>query len=204
MLLQGGYAASEIGILYPIESMWTKYMPRYHKVAGWKKVGSAREEVDKINKTFQSVPRFMFENCREYLYLDAKAIIDSKVENGILKHDKLQFKVLILPYVTTLPETAWKQLEKYVEQGGKLIALGEKPVNMGDQRLPIRLAHRKIEGEEVLFIINGSEEEINTELSFIMNGKFEEWDPATAEVTKVGNRFQLLLKPYHGKVYRSY
>ncbi len=251
MLLQGGHVASEIGVVYPIETLWTEFMPRYHRVAGWNDVTGAREKVNSIDKTFQGVSRFMFENCWEYTHLDAQAIIDSKVENGLLVHNNLQFKVLVLPYVSTLPEAAWKQLETFVKQGGKIIAIEgkpvnseinfpdtrvqqtfenlfnenknivfmtdwtadklnghlnnwlEKPVSVENDMLPIRLAHKNIDGHEVVFIINDSNNEITTNLAFNLKGNFEEWDPITGNISELGVDFNLSLKPYHGKIYRT-
>ena len=251
MLLQGGHVASEIGVVYPVESMWTEFMPRYHRVAGWNDVSGAREKVNSIDKAFQGVSRFMFENCWEYTHLDAQAILDSKVEKGILVHDNLRFKVLVLPYVSTLPQAAWKQLETFVKQGGKIIAIEEKPANseinfpdtqvqqtfeklfvenknivfmkgwtaeklndhlnswlekpikVESDKLPIRLANRKIDGHDVLFIINDSNNEIATKLSFNLKGNFEEWDPITGNISELGKDFNLSLKPYQGKIYRT-
>jgi len=251
MLLEGGHVASEIGVMYPIESMWSEFMPRYHRVAGWNDVRGAREKVNSIDKTFQGVSRFMFENCWEYTHLDAQAIIESNVEKGVLIHNQLRFKVLVLPYVSTLPQAAWKQLETFIKQGGKIIAIEEKPVNseinfpdtqvqrtfeklfaenenivfvkdwtpeklnshlnkwlekpvsVGNDKLPIRLAHRKIDGKDVLFLINDSNENILSDISFNIKGKFEEWDPETGKVSDSGKDLKLTLKPYHGKIFRT-
>jgi hypothetical protein len=250
-LLQGGHVASEIGVVYPIESIWTEFMPRYHRVAGWNDVTGALEKVNRIDKTFQGVSRFMFDNRWEYTHMDAQAIIDCKVESSQLRHNQLQFKVIVMPCVSTLPAAAWKRLLEFAEQGGKIIALEEKPVNseinfpdsevresfeklfninknivfvadwnveklnellnswlekpiqLDNENLPGRLAHRKIDGKDVIFLINDSNEEINTNLSFNINRKFEEWDPTTAEIKKVKDHFQLVLKPYQGKVFKN-
>ena len=251
MLLHGGHVASEIGVLYPIESMWTAFTPRYHRVFSWYEVTGATEKVEHIDKTFKDVSRYMFENCREYMHLDAQAIMDSDIRNGTMVHGQLQFKVLVLPCVSTLPEAAWKQLELFAAQGGKIIAISDKPVNtelnfpdvklqsaferlflenenvvfmkewtagdldqhleawlekpvsVEDEELPLRLAHRKIDGRDVVFLINDSEKEINTTLSFNLKGAFEEWDPSNGEVSPLTEDYNLSLEPYHGKVYRS-
>ncbi|WP_347840182.1 glycosyl hydrolase [uncultured Draconibacterium sp.] len=251
MLLRNGYVASEIGVLYPIESMWTEFMPRYHKVFSWYDVHGAREKVNTIDKTFQGISRFMFENCWEYTHLDAKAITDSKVEDGTLKHKSLQFKVLVLPYVSTLSRAAWEKLEEFAVHGGKIIAFGDKPLNSEDsfpdkhvqqtftklfkennnvvfleewtskelkglldkwlikpinvdgENLALRLAHRKIDGKDVIFIINDSDKEIVSNISFNTKGEFEQWDPVNGEVEEFGKGGKLCLEPYHGKVYRT-
>lgn len=169
LLLKGGYVASEIGVLYPIESMWTEFIPRYHRVSGWKDVTGAEEKLYNIDRAFQDVSRFMYENCWEYSHLDARALIDSEVRNGILVHHKLHFKVLILPYVSTLPKAAWEQLELFAEQGGKIIAIAEKPQNTGnnfpDNEVLQDFEKLFNEKENIIYLENWSADELNLHLS---------------------------------------
>jgi hypothetical protein len=252
LLLRGGYTASRIGVVYPIESLWTEFMPRYHRVKGWKDVSGARAQLKKIDAAFQNVSRFMFENRWEYTHLDAQAIIDSDVKGDRLVHQLLQFKVIVLPSVTTLRADAWLQLTQFIENGGKVIALEKKPVNsheafpapelrnrfetfftenenvvflehwtigklnellnqwldkplkLGDEALPLRLAHKKIDGEDLVFVINDSDQPVHAAASFSVEGKMEEWDPAAGTVRKVKNDLNIDLEPWHGKVYKTY
>ena len=249
MLLQGGYTASDIGIVYPIESLWTKFKPRYHKVKGWTEVGGATEEANRVDQSFIDVSRFMFDHRWEYTHLDAQALIDGVAVKGSLDIDPFQFKVIVLPSVNTLPKAAWSKLKKYAEMGGKIIFLEETPLNsdvnfpdseventftqlyaqnenvvfmrewsseelddllnnwlekaasLEDESLNVGLAHKKIEGKDVFFVLNDSQEEIRTDITFNTRGKLEEWDPDTGEISSFSNGSQVVLKPYHGKVY---
>ncbi|RLD66624.1 MAG: hypothetical protein DRI98_13320, partial [Bacteroidetes bacterium] len=79
----------------------------------------------------------------------------------------------------------------------------EKAVQLEDETLPLRIAHREIEGKEVFYIINDSEKAISTRVTLKAKGKFEEWDPATGEIYHVSSAPSIELLPYHGKVYRS-
>jgi hypothetical protein len=204
-----------------------------------------------IEQTFRNISRLMFANRWEYSYLDSRALIDARVEKDRLVHGHLQWKVIILPAVSTLPEAAWKKLEAFIKAGGKVIALElmpensedrfpdaeiqaafetlfkeqdhavyvedwpsagvekilkswlEQTVQLEDESLPIRLAHRKIGGRDVIFVLNDSPAEVSTTMALQVKGRLEEWDPATAIVRAVGNPTVLSLSPYHGKIYRT-
>lgn len=88
------------------------------------------------------------------------------------------------------------RLGDFAEAGGKLIALE-------DESLPLRIAHKAIGGREVYFIINDSPEAISTRISLRGKGRYEEWDPATGEIRSVSGKHDMVLEPYHGKIYRS-
>lgn len=79
----------------------------------------------------------------------------------------------------------------------------EKAVPLEDESTPIRIAHKQIEGKQVFYLINDSEEAISTRISLNTKRKLEEWDPASGEIRTVSNSIKLELLPYHGKIYRS-
>lgn len=251
LLLQGGHTASEIGVVYPIESLWTKFTPRYHRVRGWKEVEGATEAANRVNQSFIDVSRFMFDHRWEYTHLDAQALMDGVAGNGTLNIDPFQFKVIVLPSVNTLPEDAWKNLKKFAEMGGKIVFIDEVPVNsdknfpdqeltdsfakllsedenvaymeelkirelddllngwlvkaikLDDELLDLGVAHKKISGRDVFFVLNDSQEEIRTAITFKTRGNLEEWDPDTGRISSFPNGSEVVLKPYHGKIYRA-
>jgi hypothetical protein len=251
MLLRGGHTAADIGVVYPIESLWTRFTPRPERVAGWDSVAGGVPEAILVEQTFRNISRFMFAHRWEYFFLDSKALIDAQVQKDILVHDQLQWKVIVLPAVSTLPEEAWTRLEQFVMAGGKVLALELMPENsenrfpdaeiqatfealfedrgnaifMGDwestkvdrilgswldkdivledESLPLRLAHRKINEKDVFFVINDSREKVDTRMTLQAKGRLEEWDPASGEISPVGNPTAISLLPYHGKIYRT-
>lgn len=251
MLLQGGHTASDIGIVYPIESLWTKFRPRYHRVKGWTEVGGAPEEANRINQSFIDVSRFMFDHRWEYTHLDAQALVAGEVGRASLDIDPFQFKVIVLPSVSTLPIEAWTRLLEFAERGGKVVFIDEMPVNsevnfpdqevqeafaqlcsensnvvflkdwtpnkldlllgtwldkamvLEDESLNLAMAHKKIDGKDLFFVLNDSKEEVRTDITFNSMEKMEEWDPDTGEISSFSNGSQVELKPYHGKIYRA-
>lgn len=250
MLLRGGYTKADIAVVYPIETMWTQWIPEPVSVAGWDSVSGGDPDAVKVEQAFRNVSRFLYNNRWEYAYIDSKAIIDAEVTDGKLVHGQLQWKVVILPAVNTLPADAWKKLAQFARSGGMIISLNASPENsefhfpdeevlnigreifsganqstilknwsplelnrlltthlikdfsLGDEKLPVRYCHRMIDGKDCFFLINDSDKEIRTNLKFIGNQKFTEWDPATGTARTARGTMELDLKPFHGKVYR--
>ncbi len=261
MLLHGGFTRADIGVVYPIESLWTQFTPQPLKVvdgfftdpnmSGWDTVAGGSPDAILVEQTFRNISRFMFKNRREYSFLDSRAIIDSKVINGELVNGRLHWKVIVLPAVSTLPEEAWKRLFEFAEGGGKIIALELMPlntekkfpdteiqsrakklfetndnvklvtnwksqkieellngwlgkeVNLEDELLPVRIAHRQIENKDVFFILNDSGKALSTKVTLKAPSEMEEWDPASGKILEVSNSFTINLLPYHAKIYRS-
>ncbi|MBE0653486.1 MAG: hypothetical protein IH594_06790, partial [Bacteroidales bacterium] len=261
MLLRGGFTKADIGIVYPIESLWTCFTPEPLKVvdgfftdpdvSGWDTLAGGPSEAILVEQTFRNVSRFMFNNRWEYSYLDSKAIIDSRVENNELVHGQLRWKAIVLPAVSTLPEEAWQRLLEFIEAGGTVIALELMPINterkfpdpelqakaknlienndnvlflenwnhsimeeslnryltkaieLKDESLPVRIAHKKIRDKDVFYIINDSGKALNTMITLQAPAKMKEWDPATGKIRNTTNSFEINLLPYHGKIYTS-
>ena len=261
MLLRGGFTKADIGIVYPIESLWTCFTPEPLKVvdgfftdpdvSGWDTLAGGPSEAILVEQTFRNVSRFMFNNRWEYSYLDSKAIIDSRVENNELVHGQLRWKAIVLPAVSTLPEEAWQRLLEFIEAGGTVIALELMPINterkfpdpelqakakdlienndnvlflenwnhsimeeslnryltkaieLKDESLPVRIAHKKIRNKDVFYIINDSGKALNTMVTLQAPARMEEWDPATGKIRNTTNSFEINLLPYHGKIYTS-
>ena len=139
MMLRGGYTRADVGVVYPIESLWTRFTPRPRRVAGWDSVAGGAPEAIHIEQTFRNISRFMFANRWEYSYLDAQALTDAEVRQDVLALGPLQWKVIMLPAVTTLPEAAWKKLESFIRAGGKVMALEELPENTENKFPDVRL-----------------------------------------------------------------
>jgi hypothetical protein len=79
----------------------------------------------------------------------------------------------------------------------------KKAVILEDESEHLAMAHKKIDGKDVFFVLNDSPEEIRTDITFKTRGKLEEWDPDSGEITSFSNGSEVLLKPYHGKIYRA-
>jgi len=183
MLLEGGFTRADVGVVYPIESLWTRFTAEPLKVwdgfftdpdvTGWDTLAGGAADAVLVEQTFRNVSRFMFENRWEYSFLDSRAIMESRVSRGELIHGDLRWKALVLPAVTTLPAEAWMNLALFVESGGLLIALEELPEN-SEHSFPDREIQGRFRSlfetcENALYVMNWSPEKLNKILSGHLN-----------------------------------
>lgn len=181
MMLRGGITQAEVGVVYPIESLWANYRPRYQKVVGWQHVSGATEKVNQIDQSFKQLSRLLFDQRWEYLHLDSKAISDSKAQNGTLQLTNHRFKVIILPQVSTLPTESWNRLAEFAGQGGTVLLLGQTPQNSTD-RFPHPQVQRDFEVAiktlpNVVFLPDWTNEQVLLELDKSLARPFEIADP---------------------------
>jgi len=127
--LRGGHSVADVAVFYPIESLWAAFLPEPLQVAGWDSVIGGNPKAIKIEQSFRNTARILYHDRWEYNFIDAKAIEESKVENGQLVHGALRWKLVILPNVSTLSLSALKKLSFFVESGGFLISIGQTPEN---------------------------------------------------------------------------
>ncbi|MCF7734263.1 MAG: hypothetical protein K9N23_21450, partial [Akkermansiaceae bacterium] len=122
LMLRGGSQVADIGVVYPVESLWTKFRPSRN----WT---SEAAETAAIESVYRASMESLFEARRDFTILDSRALQEAAVEAGELVHDALCWRVVVLPCVDTLPLAAWENLARFVEGGGVVIALGALPAN---------------------------------------------------------------------------
>jgi hypothetical protein len=113
---------ADIALLYPVESIWPKFRPARH----WANDSAGATGIE---NTWRAAAEGLFASQRDFTVVDSRTLAEANVEAGELVHGKLRWRVVILPGVDTLPEAAWKNLKRYVQSGGVLIALGALPAN---------------------------------------------------------------------------
>ncbi len=128
-LLSGGVRASRIAVLYPIETVWTKFKPLPTWLQNWDAVNGGDSGAQKIEKIFGQVSDFLYDNQWEYSYIDSRGLLESKIIDGKLQHGQLNWEVLILPDVETLSVEAWMVIKNFSESGGTVIAIEALPKN---------------------------------------------------------------------------
>lgn len=126
-LLSGGYQVADVAVLYPIESLWPKFTPAHNWVDG---SGAAA----KVETAFHEVSDGLWRSCRDFTYVDSKALEDAVVEpGGTLCHGSLRWKAVVLPGADTLPAAAWEKLAAFRKAGGVVISVGALPANTLDE-----------------------------------------------------------------------
>ena len=120
--LRGGHQVADIALLYPTESVWTKFVPSRH----WTKDAVAAQPIESICR---SAAESMFASQRDFTFADSRALAEAKAQSGALAHGPLRWRAVVLPGTDTLPLAAWENLARFVRGGGAVIALGALPAN---------------------------------------------------------------------------
>jgi hypothetical protein len=129
LMISGGVRASRIAVYYPAETLWSKYLPQPASMANFYTIGGGHPAAQHIDSLFVNVSDALFEQQREFSFIDMKGICESTVENGRLRHGDLQWDVLILPGAETLSEEAMNKIASFAEKGGKVVAIEALPQN---------------------------------------------------------------------------
>ena len=121
-MLRGGHQVADIAVLYPAESVWTKFVPSHH----WTREAAAASRIESL---YRAAADSLFAAQRDFTFVDSRALADAKADAGSLVHGQLRWRVVVLPGADTLPLAAWENLARFVRSGGVAIALGVLPAN---------------------------------------------------------------------------
>jgi len=113
-LLRQGDFAPDIAVYSPLANQWTldvlnarKWMREFH----WGELGA-----------------LLISNGYDFDLLNDDALQNiAQIEDGKIKIRKLEYKVLILPNIESLPLELMESIERYVREGGAVIALERIP-----------------------------------------------------------------------------
>ncbi|MDD4102902.1 MAG: glycosyl hydrolase, partial [Kiritimatiellae bacterium] len=121
-MLRGGHQVADVAVLYPVESLWVKFIPSLR--------GASDEvAVRRIESVFDAVSAALFRSNRDFTYVDSRTLRVADTEDGVLRHNELRWRVLVLPAADTLPFAAWKKIQRFWRGGGVVIAVGALPTN---------------------------------------------------------------------------
>ncbi|MCL5098770.1 MAG: hypothetical protein M1608_14810 [Candidatus Omnitrophica bacterium] len=121
-MLKGGNQVADIAVLYPVDSLWPRFVPSRLYVND----SSADAQIEHV---FRSASDSLFIARRDFTYVDGQALCDARVEGDALVSGPLKWRVVVLPAADTLPLAAWENLARFVRGGGALIALSSLPAN---------------------------------------------------------------------------
>ena len=141
--LRGGHQVADIAVLYPTESVWTRFVPSRH----WTREAAAAARIEGVYRT---AVESLFASQRDFTFIDSRAVREATVESSVLVHGPLRWRVIVLPGADTLPLGAWENLARFVRQGGAVIALGALPANSESEFPSVRVQAlaREIFGED--------------------------------------------------------
>ncbi|MHC4436335.1 MAG: glycosyl hydrolase [Planctomycetota bacterium] len=120
--LRGGHQVADIAVLYPTESLWTRFVPSRH----WTREAAAAARIESL---YRAAAESLFGSQRDFTFIDSRALREATAESSTLVHGRFRWRVVVLPGVDTLPLAAWENLTRFVRRGGAVIALGSLPAN---------------------------------------------------------------------------
>ena len=121
-MITGGHQVTDIAVVYPVETMWTRFEPARHNATD-------SPGADEVRQIFDAVSTGLYAARRDFTYLDSRTLAEASVENGALTHGDMRWRVVVLPCVDTLPDAAWLNLAEFQRSGGVVVAAGARPVN---------------------------------------------------------------------------
>ena len=120
--LKGGHQVADLAVVYPVESVWPRFTPARH-------YANDSPTAAQIENICRNVSDALFGAGRDFTYVDGQALAEAKVERSELVHGNLRWRVIVLPGADTLPLAAWENLARFAQNGGVVIAVGDRPAN---------------------------------------------------------------------------
>ncbi|MEI7731128.1 MAG: glycosyl hydrolase [Verrucomicrobiota bacterium] len=121
-MLRGLPQQADLAVVYPTESLWPRFIPSRHYVQD----ATAAQQ---IASTYVSTVNALFGSGQDYTIIDSTALAAAQAQSKRLVHGNLEWRMVILPAVDTLPLAAWENLAAFVRAGGVAVALGALPAN---------------------------------------------------------------------------
>ncbi len=144
--LRGGHQVTDIAVLYPAESLWTRFIPSRN----WTTEAVAASRIEGVYRT---AIESLFASQRDFTFIDSEELTKATVDSSSLVSGQFKWQVVVLPGVDTLPLAAWENLAAFVRQGGVVIALGALPQN-SETEFPSRRVQVLV--QEIFGQINGN------------------------------------------------
>lgn len=109
--LSGGKHVAKIAMLYPLNSIWATYTPQARNKTG-----------NTIEGEFNYMTDRLLRLHTDFDYLDEDVMTECTIRDGKLCIRDEEYEVLILPAATHLKASTLDIMEKFVREGGKIIA----------------------------------------------------------------------------------
>jgi hypothetical protein len=125
VMLRGAQNATRIAMYYPIETFQARYTasPEFWSPQAW----SYRE----LQASQDDTARALLETRHDFLFLNADAVLDAEVRDGLLWVRGHPFGTVIMPGVELLPRAVLQKLEAFETAGGTVVWVNTLP-QMGD------------------------------------------------------------------------
>ncbi len=122
-MLRGGQITADVGLLWPVHSLWGGFQPSRQQTA------ENGEAVRAVERAYHAAQNSLYSTGREWTILDADTLQQARVTQGSLEWRSQRWRVLVLPGVDTLPADAWQAILAFNQTGGAVVLVGALPAN---------------------------------------------------------------------------
>lgn len=119
LFLEEGNPSVQVGVIHPIESMFME-------------LGSLHETALKrqmLEEQFHSLTEWLLFGLIDFDFISEALLTELETEADC-RVGKMQYRVIVVPELTTIRKTTLEFLERFAEHGGTVIVLGALPVYM--------------------------------------------------------------------------
>lgn len=115
--LSQGQSGANVGVLWPSRSAQAHYHPNGHRMTRW------------VEEDLYTTTRLLDDLHYEYLLLPEDDLCGATLDGAriLCGQARVPLQMIVLPSVTALSWAAWRQLDAWVQSGGKIVCLGLLP-----------------------------------------------------------------------------
>ena len=119
LVLTGGRHVAKILVLYPINSIWTNYIPQY------------RNQISElIESDFNYLTDALLRLHYDFDYVDEEVLAEATLSHGEIHIADESYSMMILPPITHMKKSTLDLMKHFVVQGGKVLANNLLPVEI--------------------------------------------------------------------------
>ncbi|GAA4842553.1 hypothetical protein GCM10023310_20590 [Paenibacillus vulneris] len=122
-----GDADISIAVLQPTTSLWTHMGNPFHGFGYGGRETQEKERLNSLKQWWVRICNQLTLSGRDFDHLDAELLAEANIQEGVLSIGRARYTLLILPPMTNLESAAWKKIQDFLHQGGKVISLGQLP-----------------------------------------------------------------------------
>jgi hypothetical protein len=121
-ILSGGRHVAKVLVLYPLNSIWTNYVPQERNAIG-----------NVIEADYNFLTDSLLRLHYDFDFVDEEVLAEARIENGEIRIRDEEYSVFIVPPVTHIRRSTLHALRTFARQGGKVIADTLLPLSFLDE-----------------------------------------------------------------------
>ncbi|MFD1952855.1 hypothetical protein ACFSL6_01355 [Paenibacillus thailandensis] len=127
LVMSSGSAVIATALIEPTATLWSKLGNPFHGFSYGGGDPEEKEELARLRGWWIEAMAALPEHGRDYDHLDPELLAEADVEDGIVKLGTARYECVVLPPMIELEPKAWDRIERFLRQGGKVVALGRLP-----------------------------------------------------------------------------